>query len=427
MFTVLTVVSYAQLEGTWKMSPQPAALGVGPALGDISWWSNTAGDVTTRACYFDDEYVFHEGGSFTNVQQDESWIEEWQGMDPPGCATPVYPHNGANAATWTYNESEGTITLTGVGAYIGLAKVYNEGELSTPDDAPESITYMVEFNATGDTMTLNISIAVGYWRFILTSNGGTPPPPAEPLALPITFNDEDIDYSISDFDGTTSEIIVDPNNPDNHVVQTIKTEAAQFWAGTIVGDPEGIETPMPFTEGNTTMSVKVYSPEAGIPVLFKMEDSNDANISVEVQVNTTVGMEWETMYFDMTNVVEGTAPFDFANTYNKPVIFFNFGVDGATAGEMTFMFDDIDFVDASSINENEYKELSVYPNPAQDIVNIENPGNLTSIKVYSVTGQLMLDAGNQLSVDVSNYPSGLYTITAVDSEDQKYTSRFMVK
>jgi hypothetical protein len=73
----------------------------------------------------------------------------------------------SNTATWTYDDGAGTVTLNGVGAYIGLAKVYNLGELTSPGDAPASITYPVEFSGEGDTMTINIDIDGGYWRFIL--------------------------------------------------------------------------------------------------------------------------------------------------------------------------------------------------------------------------------------------------------------------
>jgi len=54
-FIFLISIPFAQtIEGTWKMSPVAGALGVGPALGDVSWWANSEGDVATRACFFDD-------------------------------------------------------------------------------------------------------------------------------------------------------------------------------------------------------------------------------------------------------------------------------------------------------------------------------------------------------------------------------------
>ena len=76
------------IEGTWKMAPEAGALMVGPAPNNGDWWSNSADDVVTRACYFDDEYVFSADGSFQNVLQDTSWIEGWQG-GTDACGTPV--------------------------------------------------------------------------------------------------------------------------------------------------------------------------------------------------------------------------------------------------------------------------------------------------------------------------------------------------
>jgi len=429
LFTIILAMSFitafAQLDGTtWKMSPQAAALGVGPELGDISWWSNSSADLTTRGCYFDDEYIFHADGTFENVLQDESWIEPWQGMDPEGCGAPVAPHDGSNAATWTYDAGAGTITLNGVGAYLGLAKVFNEGELTNPADAPSSITYPVTFNATQDTMEINISIGHGYWRYIMTTNAGSPPPPSDALTLPITFDDDEVDYSIVDFGGTGSTIIVDPDDAENKVLQTVRSDGAETWAGTTLGEPKGVEPAIPFSEGNTTMSMRVYSPEADIPILFKIEVWDNTSLFTELTMNTTVANEWETIYFDFSN----DPNFDLANAYNKTVVFFNFGVPGAEAGEMTFLWDDIEFVDASAIYDNQYQTLGVYPNPAADVLNIENYSNLTSLSIYSVTGKLMVQTSEiSGSIDISNFADGMYTISAVGKDGLKYHTKFMVK
>jgi hypothetical protein len=159
--------------GTWKVAPEAGAIGVGPGQGDISWWSIDEQGVIDRACYFDDEYVFGADGSFMNVLGAETWVEGWQGNDPEGCAAPVFPHDGSNAATYVYNEAAGTITLNTVGAFLGLPKAFNMGELTSPDDAPESITYVVEFSEGGTRMTVDIQISnEGWWRFIFVKQGG---------------------------------------------------------------------------------------------------------------------------------------------------------------------------------------------------------------------------------------------------------------
>jgi hypothetical protein len=154
------------LTGTWQLSSEAGALGVGPSVGDISWWNCDDACVTERACYYDDAYIFGSDGSFQNVLGSETWVESWQnGAD--GCATPVAPHDGSNAATYTY--SDGLLTLNGVGAFIGLPKGTNTGELSNPADAPESVMYNVSFI---DNNTISVSIETGtgsgtFWQFKL--------------------------------------------------------------------------------------------------------------------------------------------------------------------------------------------------------------------------------------------------------------------
>lgn len=153
------------LTGTWLMASESGSLGVGPAVGDISWFSCDDGCVAERACYFDDTYVFGADGSFSNNLGAESWIEPWQGGGD-ACGVPVAPHDGSNAATFTYDEAGGTITLNGTGAYLGLSKANNQGEL--PNVAvPSSITYNVSF---ADANTINVYIEAGagvFWQYKL--------------------------------------------------------------------------------------------------------------------------------------------------------------------------------------------------------------------------------------------------------------------
>lgn len=168
VFVLSLVTLQAQnVEGTWRVASQAGALGVGPTQGDISWWSNSDGDVTTRACFFDDEYIFDANGTFSNVLGADTWLETWQGVMSDGCGAPVAPHDGSASATWSYDAMANTLTVTGTGAYLGLPKVHNNGELTDPNNAVASITYQVT-SITDTTMTLDINYnpgADGWWRF----------------------------------------------------------------------------------------------------------------------------------------------------------------------------------------------------------------------------------------------------------------------
>ena len=165
----------SSLTGTWRLASEAGALGVGPAVGDIGWFNCDAACVTERACFYDDTYVFNADGSFNNVLGADTWIEGWQGGGDT-CGTPVAPHDGANAATYTFNQSAGTITLNGVGAYLGLAKANNQGEL--PNVAvPSTVTYNVSFV---DQNTMNVYIESGagvFWQYKFVRDGAAPTSP----------------------------------------------------------------------------------------------------------------------------------------------------------------------------------------------------------------------------------------------------------
>ena len=185
-FTPPTLGSHSEPQpsyaGSWKLAPIPGALKVGPAPGDGSWWSSSADDVVNRACLFDDKYELHADGVFENVMGDDTWLETWQGVEAEGCGAPVAPHDGSADATWSYSETDMTITLNGLGAYFALAKAITGGELSNEGtEVPNSRTYDV-LAFDGDHLSLAISTGGGYWTFEMMRDG------VEPETVDITFN-----------------------------------------------------------------------------------------------------------------------------------------------------------------------------------------------------------------------------------------------
>ena len=111
--------------------------------------------------------------------QDETWLEGWQeGQDGEGCGTPIAPHNGSNAATYTYTDT--SVTVIGDGAFMGLAKVHNTGEDGVSGG---EITYNV-VSVDENYMVVNIAYGAGYWQFMFRNAAYTPP--AEPTT-DVTF------------------------------------------------------------------------------------------------------------------------------------------------------------------------------------------------------------------------------------------------
>ncbi|WP_395632595.1 T9SS type A sorting domain-containing protein [Flavobacterium sp.] len=443
-----TPCASASFSGTWKMSPQAGAFAVGPSQGNGSYFANSLQDVATRACFFNDEYVFNANGTFTNVLGTDSWIEGWQGGSD-ACGTPVAPHNGSNAATWSYNSTANTVTLTGVGAYLGLAKAYNGGELSNPSAAPASITYLVS-SITSNLMTLDINVGTGlWWRFVLVKQGVTPTcsdgiqngsetgidcggtcPNAclSQINLPVTFEGTSVDYTVTDFGGNVSTKVVDPTDASNTVIRSVKTSGAELWAGTTIGTNAGFSAPIPFTSANRKMYVRVWSPDAGIPVRLKVEVSGQPTQSCETQTNTTVANGWQTMEFDFNNQVVGTAVFNPSFSFNMASIFFNFGTTGALAGEKTYYFDNVNY-GTPLLNNTEFtvSNFSLYPNPVKNVLNISSEAEIKEVNIYNTLGQLVVSksqSSNNVALSTESLSKGVYII-AVHIQNEIIRKQFI--
>ena len=162
----------------------------------------------------------------------------------------------------------------------------------------------------------------------------------------VTFDSPSINYSLVGFAGAEdSQVVADPVGGANKVARVNRSataddslpEPSSARAGLTVGT-------IPFDASNTRMTVRVYSPAAGIRVRLKVEDSANAARSVETEAVTTTANAWETLTFDFANPAAGSPALNPATTYNRLIIFFNFGATGATAGAQTYYFDDLTFI-----------------------------------------------------------------------------------
>ena len=172
-------------------------------------------------------------------------------------------------------------------------------------------------------------------------------PPATPTTI-ATF--EEPIAQLVGFEGCwDSTVVADPAGGSNRVGRLLKPgSGVPFYCGaTIVTVANGGLQPVAFTNSATTMTVRVYSPTAGIPVRLKVEDIADATRSVETEATTPTVVGWQTLTFNFANAASGTPPLNLATTYNKATIFFNFGALGT--GEI-YYFDDITFVTGTGTN-----------------------------------------------------------------------------
>ncbi|MBT5797557.1 MAG: hypothetical protein HOI09_09255, partial [Porticoccaceae bacterium] len=280
------------------------------------------------------------------------------------------PHDGSAVATYSYDEAAGTITINGKGAHLGLPKAVNGQELSDPGAAPDSITYKV-LTATSDGKYLTVSVEAGsgvWWTFNLAKNasGGTDPvdPEAGDLGTGsdttlsagevINFNSTTVGiYALEDFGNNVSTLVADPTDATNTVVSIIKGN--ETWAGTTIASGSVI---YPLTATETVMTVRVWSPAAGVTVRLKLEESGDNTHTVETDAVTTKAQEWETLTFDFSNPAtndgDPTNPLNVDYVFDTLSVFMNFGSVGSSE---TYYFDDVTFVGAGAPAPVEGSEL----------------------------------------------------------------------
>jgi hypothetical protein len=166
--------------------------------------------------------------------------------------------------------------------------------------------------------------------------------------VPVNFENPNLDYTFTgfgdpNFNAIPTAIIDNPDpsgiNITSKVLEIQKPSGSQVWAGASMP----LANPIDFTNFGTTLTIKVWSPRAGVPILFKTEDldsppdgNGNPSVFAEVIATTTKANEWEELSFDMTQY----AGFSTAIDYGNVIIFPDFNNGGQ--GE-TFYFDDIEF------------------------------------------------------------------------------------
>jgi len=471
----------AQVVGTWKLAPQAGALGVGPALGDISWWSNSLGDVATRSCLFDDSISFDANGNMTHYMDGQTWLEGWQGVNPDQCGTPVAPHNGSNPATYAYDATNNTLSVFGLGAHMGLAKVINGAEITSPANAADTIVYMASISNGGNTMTLDINFGPGYWRFVYNRTQLIPV-----ANYNITFRVDMAQYA----GNTANGVFVNGSfngwcGSCNPMVNT----SGSLWEVTLPLAPGAYE--YKFTVDGWNDQENFTGTE---PCIDPINDgfnnryyvvAGDATLPAVCFASCDVCTNATTFRVNMNDFVAGggsTAPGVFLNgTFNGwcgnctpmadvdmdgvwevmvplPVgnIEYKFTVDGwatseqfvggepctITTGGFTNRAASIttastmpvvcweSCVDCpAGVDELNENGIVIAPNPASSVLNVSAKSEIQSIVMYDVNGRLVQSVSNNgasASINVSNMNHGLYLV-CVTTNKGVYTQRVIVK
>lgn len=133
---------------TWKIAPEEGALRVGPSLEDVGlWWSNSANDVIERECHFNDTYTFSSDGTFIFDSKGDFWADFSEiGLDIACHPSSAWPEQFQvwDSGTHSFSIIGDKLTVSGLGAWIGLYKISDSGDTTTPETS-------VTFNITSIT------------------------------------------------------------------------------------------------------------------------------------------------------------------------------------------------------------------------------------------------------------------------------------
>ncbi len=141
-----------------------------------------------------------------------------------------------------------------------------------------------------------------------------------PISLPVTWDDfATVQLISADFGQIVSAITVDPLDAGNTVLRFTKAPLGGGGSGAILGNAV-LASPIPFALGNTTISVRFFSPMVGFNVLLRLEGSAPIERLV-----TTTATGWQILQFDFS------ASANISDIYNRLVLFPGFNqVPGTT-------------------------------------------------------------------------------------------------
>ena len=429
LMLLMTTSLFAQLEGSWSLTAEAGALGVGESPGNYGWWSNSAEDVVTRSCIFDDEYVFNADGSFSNVQGTDTWLENWQGdtTQHEVCGAAIAPHDGSNAATYTVDATAGTVTIVGSGAYIGLAKVTNQGEDGAPTNDTRVYSYVLSADGTTVDFTIqgfNAGVASAEWIFKMTKNVAETPSlegswslTAEAGALGVGESPGNYGWwSNSAEDVVTRSCIFD----DEYV----------FNADGSFSNVQGTDTWLENWQGDTTQH------EVCGAAIAPHDGSNAATYTVDATAGTVtiVGSGAYIGLAKVTNQGEDGAPTNDTTVYSYVLsadgTTVDFTIQGFNAGVASaeWIFKMTKNSDTAGLQDFAASSVKMFPNPASDVLKFSSASNKAlDVAVYDLLGKQVLRANAiQSELNISSLNPGMYFVNMTQGSSTS-TKKLLVK
>jgi hypothetical protein len=130
---------------------------------------------------------------------------------------------------------------------------------------------------------------------------------------------------------------------------------------------------------------------------------------------STTGMAPEDFTMLNSSVIEApvawtTETFDLSAYDNMEVYV---AIQCVSQDAFVFMIDDLMVSSTVGIEENEMSNINIYPNPANNVVNISSDVDMKTVRIVNYTGQVVYTENaysNSLSINTSNLAKGVYVL-----------------
>jgi hypothetical protein len=234
----------------------------------------------------------------------------------------------ANSVILLKAEVNGSDSVEVAGTPTGAANTWSTvtWDLSAVNPAKTYATMAITpdkgLTASGQTYTLdNIALAPA---------AATPPPPVVPKSGVLATFDETVSLPFLGFNGAEgSSIKAAPVGAGSGLALNVLRTGGDPWAGAKV-----TVGAMDVSSTNTTITAKVYSPLAGIPIVLKLEGATNALTTSEIQATETVVMGWQTLSW-----VIPTA--DIKSGYSNVILLPHLNTTATVSPGESYFFDDI--------------------------------------------------------------------------------------
>lgn len=164
-----------EVSKTWRLYRIESGMGVGPNVNQaFDWWSLQ--NDGSRPCVYSQEFTFKFNGDYVFDDKGSFWGDDAIFPEEMVTCFAALPENmvdktGNDVSAWlggthsfTYAPSTGMVTLTGLGAWIGIPKVGTAGEVFEPQT---SVTFKISIEQFDgyDLMDVQFIYDWGVWAF----------------------------------------------------------------------------------------------------------------------------------------------------------------------------------------------------------------------------------------------------------------------